>query len=591
MSKKEVVKLPVWTQETLPALMEERMAAVKTDKTVIPMLWQGLLEQKIGTDRTAKLYIPKDCPQGTTFVVMNVPDGCDTEDFLEKSGWMALADEKMFCLFVLEPAEGGWKTAEEEQEYIHAGFTAAHVGTYGLPGFSAMLVGYGAVGTCLHKIAMENPLNITSAVFVEASDLDPAYVSARQALPYDADGYQGKKIPHYYGDLKYGNIPVPAWLAGGEMTAVLGYWKTAAKAGAVSEDPVLGTVYTQNEDHYITPEGQIIQVACKKETLDPCDPVSTKAIYGFLSRYYRYGQGGRANMISTRIDYEKKGVQRMTFTDRNGFDREYLAYVPEAYRDGSKKLPVVIAFHGAQQSMRNMFENGQWARKADKEGFMVVCPESTLIPMPAELIRGNAFAYRPLWLLNNPKTPDWQFVDDLLNHLLANFPADTKRIYSNGHSMGSMMTNYLASGPIAHRFAAFGSTSGGFRNAGDSDVGGTMSPIWVSFGEYDNGNHDIKLPGHMADTMQFWLVRNGLATEETAEKVRIEGATEEYVDGRYNHTVWCNSKGIPMVRYDWVEQKAHTHTAEENEMFWDCWFSKWSLDENGNRLYEGKPIA
>lgn len=595
---RSVFKLPALTPDVFTSLMEERLAATRNDETVIPMLWQGLLEQKIkvGADesRTAKLYIPENCPQGTTFVVMNVPEGMETVDFMENSGWIGLADRKGFCLFVLEPAAGGWKTRGEELAYIEAGFTAAHVGSYGLPGFASMLVGYGEIGSILQEVVLENPLNITSAVFVDASSLDADYVRERQQKPYDADGYQGNRAPRDYGDLTYGKIPVPVWIISGKSCAgaqmMVDYWKTAAKANDVAEDEIFGTVYNQSEDHYITPEGRILKVAYKEAAVEYVSLATTEAIYKFLNQYYRYGQGGRANMISTKINYEEKGVVRRAFTDRHGIDREYLVYVPEKWRDCGKKLPVVVAFHGAQQSMRNMFENGQWARKAEKEGFIVVAPESTLVPMPAELNRGNTFTYRPLWMLNHPETPDWKYVDELLDRVIAEFPADEKRIYSNGHSMGSMMTLYLASGPIAHRFAAFGSTSGGFRNMGDSDVGGKVSPIWISYGEYDMGNHEITLPGHMADTIAFWLVRNGLATEETAEKVRKEGAAENYVDGRYHHTVWNNRNGIPLIHYDWVEKKAHTHTAEENIMFWDEWFTKWSLDENGKRLYESKPI-
>ncbi len=598
MREREIIQLPVWTPETFQALMEERMAAVRNEETVIPMLWQGLLEQKITVpgeeERTAKLYVPKNCPQGTTFVVMNVPDGLDTVDFMETSGWISLADEKRFCLFVLEPGAGSWKTPAEEANYMEAGFTASHVGAYGLPGFAAMLVGYGEVGTCLQRIAMENPLNITSAVFIDASDLDENYVKEMHRKRYNADGYQGRRVSRDYGNLTYGDIPVPTWIistgASEGTQRMVDYWKSAAKAGAVERDCVLGTVYCQNEDHYITPEGQILKVAYRESSMDYDNPASTAVIYQFLNQYYRYGQGGRANMISTKVDYEGKGIVRRTFTDRNGIEREYLVYVPGEWRDCGKKLPLVLAFHGAQQSMRNMLENGQWTRKAEKEGFIVAYPESTLVPMPNDLDRDKIFAYRPLWLLNNPQTPDWQYVDDLLNRLIAEFPVDEKRIYSNGHSMGGMMTNYLASGPIAHRFAAFGCTSGGFRNKGDCDVGGGVSPIWISFGEYDIGNHEITLPGNMADTIEFWLVRDGLATEETSEKVRMEGASENYVDGRYHHTVWRNNKGVPLVHYDWVEKKAHTHTAEENIMFWDNWFTKWSLDENGNRLYEGRSI-
>ena len=41
----EITELPELNQDNLAGIMEERLAAVKTDATVVPMLWQGLLEQ------------------------------------------------------------------------------------------------------------------------------------------------------------------------------------------------------------------------------------------------------------------------------------------------------------------------------------------------------------------------------------------------------------------------------------------------------------------------------------------------------------------------------------------------------------------
>ena len=50
-----------------------------------------------------------------------VPDGTgDTYEFLEEQGWLQQADTYGELLFVLEPANGSWKTPEEESAYLKA---------------------------------------------------------------------------------------------------------------------------------------------------------------------------------------------------------------------------------------------------------------------------------------------------------------------------------------------------------------------------------------------------------------------------------------------------------------------------------------
>lgn len=581
-----VYKLPKLTEENIHSIMAERLAAIKNEESVIPMYWQGLLELDIpGMDgRTAKLYVPKNCRQTANFVLMNTPAGEDTIDFLHKSGWIQAADANKLCLFVLEPGEGGWKSPAEEMPYMKAGHMALRVGQHLLAGFSDFSVGYGPVGSCLQRIAMENALRTTAAVYIDACNIPEEEVCSFQNTPYTEPNLFGPKREY---DFNNGFLPVPVWIISKEITGqervMADYWKAAAKAGDMSWDDTLGCVYTQNEDSIFTPEGHIMKVAVKEAKVDYTAEETTEQIVDFLLRYYRYGQGACSNMIANRLDYKKVGIEYRSFTDSNGFARQYLVYIPEAYRDGKKKLPVVVNFHGAQQSMEDMIANGQWYHVADEKGLMIVCAECVLDRPKHKMPQRGVNAYALHWKLNDDETPDRMFVNDLLNQLIDNYPVDEKRIYTDGHSMGCMMSNYLASGPVAKRFAAFSGTSGSFLTAKDHDVGGVGSPMWISYGEYDMFGHaDLSEESQLTDTLKFWLERNGLGS--------LESPDDAWVDGRYHHMVWKNEKGVPVLHYNWVGKKAHTHTPEENRMFWDNWLSKWALDDEGNRLYEGKRV-
>ena len=92
--------------------------------------------------------------------------------------------------------------------------------------------------------------------------------------------------------------------------------------------------------------------------------------------------------------------------------------------------------------------------------------------------------------------------------------------------------------------------------------------------------------------VDMWLVRNGLADASNVVEVRKTGATETYVEGRYNNSVWENEDGIPLFRYAWVTGKDHVNLPAENQLLWDEWFSQITLDtKTGVRAYQGQAIG
>lgn len=585
-----LTQLPELKQENLDRIMFERIAETQNDETVIPMLWQGFLELPIfvsGCKRSAKYYIPRNTPQGAPLVIMNIPAGETAIAFLQKSGWAMKAEKDGFCLFMIEPEPDGWKSLEEEESYIFEAVNTAKTGQYCMTAFASYIVAYGEIGVGLHKAVMADPLHIAAAVFMDAGGVDEAFLNEYREKHYQvSDPFN----PNGEGlDIAYRDIPVPVWIAAdkGEKCTqdMISYWKDSAKAGKIKQDPDYGIIYMQSADTEYTPEGNILKVAASNHSYDYCSEDTTELIYGFLKQYYRYGMGPLSNMVSRRIDFKAAGIERHSFTDSNGIYREYLVYIPKQYRDGSRKLPTIIAYHGASQSMRNMMSNGLWYEIADREGLIIVCPESTLEPMPLELSGGTVFAYRPLWALNDPdkKNTEIVYASELLDLVIAKFPVDESKIYCNGHSMGCMMTNFLGSSTVSHRFAAVGATSGCLKAKA---TGGCQKlPAFMTIGQYDLWSYLLSDEGPVADEIDMWLMHNGLATERNVRDVRINGVTENYREGRYHHYVWKDADGIPWVRYAWISQKHHVHTPDENATFWYQWFSKWHIDEEGNHCY------
>jgi poly(3-hydroxybutyrate) depolymerase len=533
------------------------------------------------TTRTAKLYVPDGTPQGAMVVVMTVPEGQETLSFLKDSGWMDKADAEGICLFVLEPAEGtSWGSLEDEMAYITAGVNAEKAGKWLQPGPSLYLVGYGDIGSDLQKYAMENPLNIAGAVFLDASNIDADYIKTNGDVSFNTD------TKTY--DVTRKEFPVPVKIVGSaaDTKAVLDYWKAAAA--------------DENALSRFAPEGQAIldaAVQTEEKTYDYTASSTTDMIYDFLGQFYRYGGGVLSNSISWKVDYEEMGVEVKSFTDSQGIDRQYLVYIPEAYRTSSEKLPVVIAYHGASTSMRNFFENTLWYNIADEEGIILVFPESTLVPVPSTLGGGeaNPTAYRALWQVEDPalRYTDVVYANELLDQLEAEYPQiDTGRIYCTGHSMGCMMTHYLGSTSVADRFAAMGATSGPLMAKETEDTVSQIVPMFMTMAQYDMWSGDLQKDGTMVtNAVDMWLINNGLATEDNVAEVRKTGASETYVDGRFENTLWKNEDGVTLFRYALVSGKDHVNMPSENQLLWNEWFSQITLNtETGVRTFNGQEI-
>ena len=122
--------------------------------------------------------------------------------------------------------------------------------------------------------------------------------------------------------------------------------------------------------------------------------------------------------------------------------------------DPGKKMPVVLALHGATMTAKVMEKFTGLNQKADEAGFIVVYPNGT---GPSALLYtwnsggfSNYFASKP---------NDVEFIARVLDDVEASFPVDKKRIYATGISNGAMMCYRLAS-EMSERIAAIAPVAG-----------------------------------------------------------------------------------------------------------------------------------
>lgn len=154
----------------------------------------------------------------------------------------------------------------------------------------------------------------------------------------------------------------------------------------------------------------------------------------------------------------------------DNLNEQFWLYLPKRYEKASKEkpLPLIIYLHGSSRRGRNVEEvkaNGLAPLMDKKEDFEFV------VASPQALAK---YAWQRCW------KPDDLVL--LLDHLLANYHIDPKRVYLTGLSMGGYGT-WAAIGKHADRFAAAAPICGGGDPAWAESIG--RLPVWAFHGDAD----------------------------------------------------------------------------------------------------------
>jgi polyhydroxybutyrate depolymerase len=150
-----------------------------------------------------------------------------------------------------------------------------------------------------------------------------------------------------------------------------------------------------------------------------------------------------------------------------GQDRSYVVHVPPCY-DGVKRLPVVVAIHGAGGDAASFLDETGWAACANQNGFIVMAPDGLPFhaSMPAASLANprvwNSGQYPAVY--SHSRIDDSGFVIAALDDVSARWRVDSRKVYASGYSNGGAMVFRLAA-EHADRFTAIASCSG---------------PCWVS---------------------------------------------------------------------------------------------------------------
>lgn len=175
-----------------------------------------------------------------------------------------------------------------------------------------------------------------------------------------------------------------------------------------------------------------------------------------------------------------------------GVGRTYARHVPPAH-DGSRALPLVVAFHGLAEGSVIHQATTQYSPKADEEGFVVVYPQALGSPVAWNTSQGSA---------------DLVFAGAILDHLEETLCIDTNRIFVSGFSLGGFMTSAVAC-TYADRVAAVAPVAGMRNPAGCAPS--RPVPVLSFHGTVDTWVPWSPIPSIAA----AWAGRNGCTGDPT----------------------------------------------------------------------------
>jgi polyhydroxybutyrate depolymerase len=210
----------------------------------------------------------------------------------------------------------------------------------------------------------------------------------------------------------------------------------------------------------------------------------------------------------------------------NGLERRYIL---RSSNRRARQRPLVICFHGGAGRIENLAEHSGIAEAALGQDWIAIFPEA-----------------KDGWIDSRPERGggprDLDFVDALLDSLVRSDRIDPSRVFALGVSNGGMFV-YRLGYERPQRFSGFATVLANMPVAGLSAPPGPPVPMAMIFGRLDPitpwaGGTILRGPQlgvggevvSVADTVRFWLMRNGNYPVPQTRRVVSAGHTVEVED-------------------------------------------------------------
>ena len=559
----------------------------------------------VGDDlRDAHFYVPADSVFNQPTVFIGVPSDEEIPyNFLVKSGWKDLADEKGLYIIMMEDGGDGW--SEDDIAYIDQ--LCSDVGKR--PFFCTFesnfyAVAYGDAADILQQHSVENPKRWAAIAVIGATGMTQA--------EWDELAGTDSKIP----GVSLADSQTPIWIATTDMDApniatMIDFYKhgnhskdepTPVDYADALYEPKEGTseeAPTIIDDWWCA--NVVVDEVASVEDLES-DPDYAESIYlNIMEGTYRYP--GNANgalrrpgeIFSRGFEFYEEEV--------NGYLREWYVYEPQSAKDkiaGGEEVPLVFVFHGAGGTGNEIADRSGWAAVAEENGFIIVMPTASIEITPRSINNKVFPDMRPSWNSSgatDTRPDDVAFVEYLHGWMLDHYDIDATRVYASGQSSGGMMTWAVAS-QLPDLFAAVAPISAYWIDDAASESTGLV-PIACYMGEAETtfrngfteegGKEAIDVYTELYDTVEKWDTYTYMDDDSKApEKSGVHGLFTKY---QFNSENTNNGELVPMLLA--VEVATKTHAIWPSECFdvWDNWFTHYTKDADGTLYYDGEAVS
>lgn len=231
-------------------------------------------------------------------------------------------------------------------------------------------------------------------------------------------------------------------------------------------------------------------------------------------------------------------VAQQTIVDTfnfDGYDRDYILYVPEIY-DGNSAVPLVINLHGYGSNAQQQILYGDFRPLADEDNFIVVHPNGTFDLSNTRY--WNAFA-------NQGAVDDVAFIEKLIDTLSTQYNIDPNRVFSTGMSNGGFMSYKLAC-ELSSKIKKIASVTGTMPTNLSSSCAAPPMPILQIHGTADatvpyNGNAGMTA---IEDVIDFWVNLNQCNTTPEFTAFPDINTTDNCTAERYVYSGGTNNTEV-----------------------------------------------
>lgn len=561
-----------------PDNFEEQFSCISKDSPYVTLLKGGYRETVTGggITRTVWVYYPAHMEYSCRNLVLLIPGDQTVDEFLRLTGWDKIAEENDILLLLTGGSPQPFTDdMENELAFLNALDKARNDRRYmdtqrALTYFAA----YGDAADLGHRMLVRYPSRYAAAALAGKVQPDEAYLKITGHLPSNC------------ADIPLCEVPCPIAFASEqsqeELSCVLGYWQKANKTECEPYAQQQALVWMPDMSALESPVDHL--PVARVVFLQGSDPFSESFSRALWQKHLSRTCRSTGVMNDDLHPYRTADEWGLTRQERevDGFTRHWYEYVSprrEILTDG--KYPLVVFLHGGSSNGLSGLYSHEWVQVAKERGLILALPTGTMRCMSENMPH-------PAWNASHDSIhmDDEKFIRMIVVDIAQRYPVDLGRVYINGHSMGSAMTQRVALA-MPDLFAAAASNSGVIKGGfmGGVDLPGVREdlkmPVWIQMGEHDVGGGTMENNPHARSTVEYWLKRADISPEQKPGQWR---------SGRYLNKEWQDSQGVPMVRYTTTLEKPHANSPQDAWMYYDQFFCHFSRDENGQLLYNGKIV-